>query len=274
MTDATLNNFPGLLDIAEVADSQEFHGICERANRLFPYPIHSWAPPLAREALSHTRLAQLYLDRQANAATARLRSGILPIRLVPDVHGTIQCFWNELADDYRPGTVVGGNLITWGYEAYLATRLTPMATTAIAQALRWSWVTDTIEEEGLKVAGEAREDRWEGTLGAALVKALDELFIDEDLKTAYFHLAYSEEPMREIAISMGLSYHLLHARLMTPLCFRIAQAAGRAMNDHVRFCGELRAALAEVLPMTEFTARYLSPAEHKPEFEEFPLERF
>jgi hypothetical protein len=149
-----------------------------------------------------------------------------------------------------------------------------MAATAIAQALRWSWVTDAAEDEGSKVAGEAREDRWEGTLGAALVKALDDLLTDEDLKNAYFHLAYTQEPMGEIAISMGLSYHLLHARLMTPLCFRIAQAAGRAMDGHVRFCAELRTALAEVLPITEFTARYLSPAERQPEFEVCPQEEF
>ena len=265
MTDVALNHYPGTIEIADLADSPEFHAACQKANQLFPYPITSWTPPLARKALSDTRLSQLYLERQVRAATARLKVEALPHEWIPDFQSTVQTFWGELAVGYRPGTIIDGELVTWGYEAYMAVRLTPMVASTIASALRWSRLTRSTEEEGATITVEIEEDRWEGLLHTALVTALDELLTDEDLRAAYFDLAYTETSMGEIASSTGLSYHLLHARLLAPLCRRLAKAASREMNGHVRFCTGLRTALAEVLPVTDFAIRYPIPAPHESE---------
>lgn len=89
----------------------------------------------------------------------------------------------------------------------------------------------------------------------ALVRALDDLLTDDILRDAYFDLAYSDHPMGQVAASLRVTYHYLHTRLLAPLCRRIAKAADRPMQGHVRICVELRAALAELLPMTDFSDR-------------------
>jgi len=258
MVDSAINHFPNRTEIADLADSLDFHVACERDNELFAYPVVSWAPPLARTALSNPALSQLYVNRQVRAALSGLRLDprSLP-QLLPDVAGIVRMFWSELSPGFRPGTIIGGEVESWGYEAYLAKRLTPMVTSAVGRGLRWSWSTcPIIDEERERFPAKQSVDRWEGHLRFVLVEALDALIDDELLHNAYFALAYGEEPMREIACSLGVSYHYLHTRLLQPLCVRITKAAELPMKGHVRICGELRAALAEVLPIDEFEARY------------------
>jgi hypothetical protein len=261
MCDTALNCFPGVSEIAVLADSPAFHIACEEANRIFRYPIESWAPPLARTALSNSELSQLYIDRQVRAALAGFRLDASSVgQVLSDAAGMVLTFWAELAPGYEVGAMIGDEAITWGWEAYLARRLTPMIAGAIGRGLYWSWSTRPfINEEREKISAKQPLDRWEGHLRSALIDALDELLTDDLLRNAFFALAYSEEPMGQIAASLGLSYHYLHTRLLAPLCKRIAKAADRSMQGHVRICGELRAAIAEVLTITDFTTRYATP---------------
>ncbi|MEP6670203.1 MAG: hypothetical protein ABJF10_13665 [Chthoniobacter sp.] len=274
MVDTALNLFPGTTDVAALADSAGFHAACKETNKLFRYPIESWEPPLARLALSDTRLSGLYVDRQVRAALADLKVDPNSLRqLLPDVAGMVLTFWAELAPGYEVGTIIGDDVVTWGYEAYLARRLTPMVAHGVARGLRWSWSTrPIIDEDREKIAAKRPVDRWEGHLRCALTEALDSLITDESLYNAYFALAFSEEPMGEVAINLGMTYHLLHSRLIQPLCVRIARAADEAMNGHVRICTELRAALAEVFPLDAFVARYHSQVMPEPANQILPKE--
>ena len=256
--DTALNLFPGVTDISALADSGEFHRCCERDNQRFAYPVTSWAPPLARLALSHGRLAQLYIDRQLRTAARSLKwESHLLQEILPDAQSMTQGIWAELVPRFRPGVVVGGKLTTWGYEAFLARWLTPMVTDALARTTQWSWARRALPyHEWNNIPSQMPEDRWAGHLRTALLNALDHLLIDDVLADVYYALAYTEEPMREVAASVGLSYHLLHTRILDPLCAAILEAASAPMRGHVRIRRELRTALAEVLPIDEFEARY------------------
>ena len=271
MVDVALTRFAGVSDIADLADSAAFHAACEEGNRIFSYPVASWSPPLARLALSDGRLAQLYVERQVRAALSDLRVSPQSVRqFIPDAEGMVRSFWASLAPGYRAGIVVGDELISWGWEAYLARRLTPMVAACIGRGLNWAWSTRTMDDEREKIDTAQPEDRWEGHLRHELVKALDDLLTDDLLRDAYYDLAYSEQPMGQVSTSLGVTYHYLHTRLLAPLCRRIARAADRQMQGHVRICFELRAALAEVLPINAFTDRYPAHLTLPPEITTLP----
>jgi hypothetical protein len=271
MVDVALTKFPGVSDIADLADSAAFHAACEEGNRIFSYSVASWAPPFARTSLADGKLAQLYVERQVRAALSDLRLNPQSVRhILPDAAGMVRSFWASLAPGYRAGIVVGDKLVSWGWEAYLARRLTPMVAGAIGRGLNWAWSAQPMDDERDDFDTTQPEDRWEGHLRHALVRALDQIITDGILRDAYFALAYSEEAMGEVAASLGVNYHYLHTRLMVPLCQRIAKAADRPMQGHVRICLELRAALAEVLPMTVFTDRYAASLPLPPKIETLP----
>jgi hypothetical protein len=256
--DTALNHFPGVTDISALADSAEFHRCCERDNQLFAYPVASWAPPLARLALSHGRLAELYIDRQLRSAARTLKweSNYLQ-EILLDARSMTQTFWAELAPKFQPGVVVAGKLTTWGYESFLSRWLSPMVTHALARTTQWSWARRSLLDfEWNAIATQTPRDRWAGHLRSALMNALDRLLTDDVMVSVYYSLAYTEEPMRAAAASVGLSYHLLHTRLLDPLCAAILEAASAPLRGHVRIRRELRTALAEVLSMDEFEARY------------------
>jgi hypothetical protein len=259
MVDSALNHFPGVTNIAALADSAAFHDFCKRDNDRFPYPIESWVLPMAREALSSTRLAQIYVRRQlASAVELQNLTGKLPTEIIPDLLSAVQSFWAKFAESYRPGKIVGDECKTWGYEAFLAAWLTPTIRNAIDRALRWSWSSLPLpDEDSAAIVAKSPSRDWEGTLRAALIAGLDDLITDNDLHAAYRQLAYEPTPMRKIAAGVGLTYHILHARLLQPLCARILREADGAAQGHVRFGRELREALAEVLPIHDFERRYL-----------------
>ena len=91
MVDVAVTRYPGVSDIADIADSTDFHRACAEANKIFGYPIASWAPPLARTALRDGKLAQLYVERQIRAALDHLRVNPQGVRqFLPDAEGMVR----------------------------------------------------------------------------------------------------------------------------------------------------------------------------------------
>ncbi len=256
MIDVAITNFPGVTILSDLTQSEAFHRDCQTANEIFGYPITFWEPPMAQIALLDNCLAALYISRQlcAVAKLLKLKSKQL-VESVPDASALIQSRWITLSANYRSGEIVGDRLITWGFEAYLSRWLTPTVANEFGRALRWEWAKCSLLDEKEVSAPENVEGR-DGDLRAALLRGLDELVTTDIFRMAFLWFAYSDEPIAVAASRLGISTHLFHRRFLQPLCQLISGATGRQLNRRVRICPKLRSAFREVLPLSEFNARY------------------
>jgi hypothetical protein len=258
MIDVAVNYFPATTDIRRLTESPSFHSACADAFREHGSPVKDWSPPFAAMALQTTEVAAMYMNSQVRriAKAMKVTPELLRER-APDADFVIRVLWLGLTRKYRAGQIEAGKLQTWGYEAFLARRLPYLAKEEFCQAFRHY-------RQHSPPAEEWKEPEWTppvvddaGTcLRTALLAALDVLLVDPWRITAYEAFAYGRDPMGCIPWPTGGSYYLFQTQVFQPLCQAIAKAREQKLEHAVRFGPDVRLALSEMLPLSEFAARY------------------
>ena len=258
MIDVAINNFPATTDIRQLTESPSFHSACANAFREYGSPVKDWSPPFAAMALRTTEVAAMYTNSQVRriAKVMKVTPEMLRER-APDADFVIRNLWLGLAQKYRAGRIEAGKLQEWGYEAFLAKRLPYLAKEEFCRAFRharqhsapaedWeepAWTPSVVEDDA-------------SCLRTALLASLDVLLVEPWRVAAYELFAYGCDPMGSIQWPTAGSYYLFHVQVFQPLCQAFAKAREQRLNHSVRFGPEVRLALSQMLPHSEFAARY------------------
>lgn len=249
LVDVCLNHFPNVDSIDEIMRSPRFVEACDRADQAFKNRDVLEAARCAGDALTNPAcpLLERYLRRQVGRVLKMLclSEGYRDV-----VSDTVRDEFFRLIPDYRVGSLGDdGTLRTWGYEAFISTRLPGRTCAKLHKVLR---ELSTRDVEMSQIADDPRVEANDVELRPPLRAALQRVLHDSLRRDAYCRLIYGGFDGKTVAAQTGCRPADIHRRIVQPLIIELRQALGAVNGPRFRFGKTTRRDLAALIPHDEF----------------------
>lgn len=260
MIDVCLDEFSYARTLEEITSDPRFYIRCEVRSRGFGNSDFSWTEAIVNDALTDPAcpFLEMFLRRYVAKVRRMVCRGAHHQDLITDV---VRSEYFRLVEQYNVGALnEEGSVVTWGYEAFLATRLPGRSCARLHRRLRES--TNCEEQISQIQAPLAQDDDQSGyvDVSAILKAAIVSVLSDDWQRDAFRRLVYRGDHGKTIAAQSSRRANDIHRYIMAPLVREMQKAVGACQRPRFYLGCKMRKSLAALLPEAEFAALFNSSA--------------
>lgn len=258
MVDVALS-LPRPVSLEKITLSAVFNQRCSQVQMKFAATSVVWTSSLAQDSLRDRKcsLMQSFLDRQVRSVLRRLPSHT---GLEDAASEIVRDVFFQSCDRYQVGRIgSNGEAETWGYEAFLTTRIRGFALGHLVRLLRRNRPIDDAGFAKLAAPVAAPIDT---TVTSALRFALPVVLPTDWQRRVYREMVYRGESAVNAGRRAGKNAKDVHLRIVVPLLWELRQRLGAPHTSRCYFGPSFRKTCASIICEAEFHSLFeRAPAE-------------